>query len=109
MMATLTLCLGGLLVWSCLWVEMFEFARFDAAVVDEGVDLGLLQANHSAEAVRGELAFVDQSVERAGRQAQRRSGFLGGQPVSIGLRHTDQRNTISASLSRFENEQKAKR
>jgi hypothetical protein len=109
MMATLTLSLGGLLVWSSLWVEMFQFTRFDATAVDKGVDLGLLQANHATKTVCGKLALVDQSVERAGRQAQRRSGFLGGQPVSIGLRHTSQRNTISASLSLFEIKWKAQR
>ena len=81
-----------------LGVEVLKFPRFDLALANEGVDLGLLQPDNAAETVRRELAFVDQPVQRSWGEPQRRCGFLGRKPVTVCLCHTNQHNTISTPL-----------
>ena len=81
-----------------LGIEVLKFPRFDLALANEGVDLGLLQPNNAAETVRRELAFIDQPVQRSWGKPQRRCRFLGRKPVTVCLCHTNQHNTISTPL-----------
>ena len=101
------LCVRALFGWRYLWVEMLELAGFDAAAADERIDLALLQANHSPESVRGQLAFVDQSVQRARGQSQRGRCFFGGEPIAVCLSHDNHNNTISSPLSTYRDYQMA--
>ena len=95
------LCVSALFGWRNLWVEMLKLAGLDATVADERIDFALLQSNHPAESVRGQLPFIDQSVERPRGQSQRGRRFFGGEPIAICLRHDIHRNTISGPLSPY--------
>ena len=48
---------------------MFERSGLDAARLDEGVDLVLLEPDDPAEAVRGELALINEPIQRPRRHA----------------------------------------
>ena len=93
------LCVRSLIGWRHFWVEMLEFAGFDAAIPDERIDLVLLQADNSTKPVRRQLAFVDQPVERAWGESQRGRCFFSGEPITVCLSHDNHRNTISNPLS----------
>ncbi len=91
---------GGFFNRGRLRVQVLERSRFDSARPDEGVDLGLFETNDPPESICGKLPFVDEAVQRARCQPKCRRCFLGGQPVTICIRHDKKPNTISAPLSR---------
>ena len=62
---------------------MLARAGLDAAAHDELIDFGLLKTDHSTEAVRGQLPFVDEAVQRAGGDAKTSGGFRGAQPRDL--------------------------
>lgn len=82
-------------------VQMLESPRLDPTVADERIDLTLLEPNHSAEPIGRQLTFVDEPVQRPRRQSERRRRLFGREPISIGLRHADQVNTLSNHLNTF--------
>lgn len=92
---------GGLLATNRFGVEMLEGARFDATVVDERINLGLLETNHPTKPIRRQLALVDQAVERPRRESERGGSFLRGQPVSVGVRHVIEASTVSHLSTSF--------
>jgi hypothetical protein len=59
---------------------VLELAGLDATPLDVRIDLALLQANDPAEAVGGQLTFVDEAIERAGRDAEPIGGLAGAEP-----------------------------
>ena len=82
-----------------LGIEVFQRPRLDSTGSDKRIDLRLLESNNSTEAVRRQLPFVDQAVERPWCEAKRRSCLLRGEPVTIRVRHDNKDNTLSAPLS----------
>ena len=66
---------------------MLEGAGLDAARVDEAIDLVGLEADDAPEAVRRQLALVDEAVQRARGDAQTMRRFRGAQPVDLARRH----------------------
>ena len=62
---------------------MAHRAGFDTARLDVGVDIVLLQTDDPAELVGRQLAFVDEAVERARRDAEPLGGRRGGQPHEV--------------------------
>jgi len=82
-----------------LGIQVFQGSGLDSAVAHKDVYLGLLEANDSAKAVRRQLPFVDQSVERPWRETKCRSRLLRGEPVTVRGSHDNKGNTLSAPLS----------
>jgi hypothetical protein len=64
-------------------VEVFELTGLDLGAADEVVHLALLQPDDATELVRGDLALVDQPVQRPGRDTQPTGGFLGAEPLDL--------------------------
>jgi len=93
---------GGLIATHRFGVQVLERAWFDAAVVNERINLGLLEPDHAAEPVRGQLTLIDQAIERSRSEAERGRGFLCGQPVSIGVRHEFETSTVSHLSTSFD-------
>lgn len=90
---------GASVFLSNLGIEVFEFAWSNPALSNERIDLAQLEPDNSAEAVCGQLPLVDQPVERARSQPQRRCRFFRGQPVAVCRCHGDQLSTLSQPLS----------
>ena len=73
---------------------MLEAARRDAGLLDEGHDVTFLQADHTPELVRREVALVDHAIQRARVDAQV-VGNLGGAHPPYWVRHARYLNTVS--------------
>ena len=86
-----------------LWVEVLKLARFDSAVVHEGIDLVLFETDHPPEPVRRQLSLIDQTVEGSWRQPERCSRFLCREPIAICLSHVTDISSISSLLGLPEN------
>ncbi len=84
-----------------LWVQMLQLAWRDLTLGNKRVDLALLEANNSTKPIRGQLTFVDEPVERAGRESQRGGRFFSGQPIAVCRCHRQQYNTLSMLLTTF--------
>jgi len=91
--------LSDLLGRSRLGIQMLERTRFDTVSIDERIDLVLLQSDHPAEPIGGKLAFIDQPVQSSWRKPERGSRFLGGEPVTVSLRHVVEHYNISSPLT----------
>lgn len=79
-------------------VKMLEGSGLDASGTNERVDLGLLQSDDPPELVGGNVAFVDELVQRSQRDAQTAGGFGGAEPANFTLRHVC--HVISSSVSK---------
>jgi hypothetical protein len=64
---------------------VLEGAGRDPTRLDELVDLVLLEADHPAEPVGGQLALIDEPIEGAGGDAEMAGGVGRGEPVDLGL------------------------
>ena len=84
-----------------LGIQVLELTGCDLTLRNERIDLTLLQPDYSAEPVRGQLPLIDQSIERARREAQGRSRLFRGQPVTVCRSHGVHANTLSTPLSHF--------
>ena len=82
-------------------IQMLELAGFDFALTDEVVDLVLLETDNATKSVRGQLPFVNQSIERSRRQTQRCRCLFRGEPITICLSHRAQDSGISTPLGHF--------
>src|SRR5271165_6256140 len=70
-------------------MEVLEVSRLDPAGLDVAVHVGLLQADHAAELIGGQVALVDEPVEAAQGHAETRRRFLRAQPGDALRHHPD--------------------
>ena len=84
-----------------LGIQMLELAGFDFALTDKVVDLVLLETDNATKSVRGQLPFVNQSIERARCQTQRYRSLFRREPITICLSHRTQDSSISTPLGHF--------
>jgi len=65
---------------------VLERARFDAAVVDEPIDVRRFEADHPAEAVGRHLSLIDEAIKGARRDAEPVGSVGRAEPANVVVR-----------------------